>query len=118
MVLSCNDINKSFGVTNILTNVSFNINEKDKIALVGVNGAGKSTLFKIITGEFLADSGQISFAKNAKVGYFSQTLNLDETNSIFDELLTVFKDIINMEQKLRDLENKMVKVKWQKSVMF
>ena len=48
MVLSCNDINKSFGVTNILTNVSFNINEKDKIALVGVNGAGKSTLFKFL----------------------------------------------------------------------
>lgn len=107
MILSCNDINKSFGITNVLTNICFNINEKDKIALVGVNGAGKSTLFKIITGEIVADGGQIAFAKNIKIGYFSQTLNLDETNNIFDELLTVFKDVINMEQKLRELEHKM-----------
>lgn len=107
MVLSCNDINKSFGITNVLTNICFNINEKDKIALVGVNGAGKSTLFKIIIGEILPDSGQISLQKNTKIGYFSQTLNLNESNSIFDELLTVFEHIINMEQKLRELENKM-----------
>lgn len=107
MVLSCNDINKSFGITNVLTNICFNINEKDKIALVGVNGAGKSTLFKIITGEILPDSGQISLQKNTKIGYFSQTLNLNESNPIFDELLTVFEHIINMEQKLRELENKM-----------
>ena len=107
MILACNNINKAFATNNILTNISFNINEKDKVALVGVNGAGKSTLFKIITGEVSADSGEVTIPKNTKIGYFSQTLNLNEDNTIFDEFLTVFSDIINMEFKLRELEEKM-----------
>lgn len=107
MILSCNDIKKSFGVKNILSNISFNINEKDRVALVGVNGAGKSTLFKIIVGEISKDSGDINIPKNTKIGYFSQNLNLNENNSLFDELLNVFSQIINMEFKLRELEQKM-----------
>ncbi len=107
MILACNNISKSFATNNILTNISFNINEKDKVALVGVNGAGKSTLFKIITGELASDTGDITIPKNAKIGYFSQSLNLNENNTIFEELLTVFSDIINMELKLRELEEKM-----------
>lgn len=107
MVLSCNNINKSYGINNILINISFNINEKDKVALVGVNGAGKSTLFKILIGDISADSGDISMPKNVSIGYFSQNLNLNEQNSIFDELLTVFKDTIEKENMLRELEEKM-----------
>ena len=107
MILTCNNINKSFGITNVLTNISFNINEKDKIALVGVNGAGKSTLFKIITGEMSKDSGDITISKNTKIGYFSQNLSLNEDNTLFDELLTVFSETIAMENKLRELEEKM-----------
>lgn len=107
MILSCNDIKKSFGVKNILSNITFNINEKDRVALVGVNGAGKSTLFKIIIGEISKDSGDINIPKNTKIGYFSQNLNLNENNLLFDELLTVFSQIINMEFKLRELEQKM-----------
>ncbi|MBS5793312.1 MAG: ABC-F family ATP-binding cassette domain-containing protein [Clostridiales bacterium] len=107
MILSCNDIKKSFGVKNILSNITFNINEKDRVALVGVNGAGKSTLFKIIVGEISKDSGDINIPKNTKIGYFSQNLNLNENNLVFDELLTVFSQIINMEFKLRELEQKM-----------
>ncbi|WP_250277646.1 ribosomal protection-like ABC-F family protein [[Clostridium] colinum] len=109
MICACNNINKSFGITNVLTNISFNINEKDRVALVGVNGAGKSTLFKIITGEISQDSGEVIIPKNTKIGYFSQNLNLNlnEDNTLFEELLTVFSHIINMEIKLRDLEEKM-----------
>ncbi len=107
MIISCNDINKSFGINNILSNISFNINEKDRVALVGVNGAGKSTLFKIIIGQISKDSGEINIPKNTKIGYFSQTLNLNEENTIFDELLTIFSHIIDMEFKLRELEEKM-----------
>ena len=84
MILSCNDINKSFGIINVLTNISFNINKKDKVALVGVNGAGKSTLFKIIVDELSKDSGDITMPKNTKIGYFSQSLNLNEENTLFD----------------------------------
>ena len=111
MILACNDINKSFGINNILTNISFNINEKDKVALVGVNGAGKSTLFKILIGEISKDSGEINIPKNTKIGYFSQNLNVNEENTLFDELLTVFKNIIDMEFKLRELEVKMSTLK-------
>ena len=111
MILACNDINKSFGINNILTNISFNINEKDKVALVGVNGAGKSTLFKILIGEISKDSGEINIPKNTKIGYFSQNLNVNEENTLFDELLTVFKHIIDMEFKLRELEVKMSTLK-------
>ncbi len=111
MILSCNDINKSFGIINVLTNISFNINKKDKVALVGVNGAGKSTLFKIIVDELSKDSGDITMPKNTKIGYFSQSLNLNEEITLFDELLTVFSHIIDMEFKLRELEKKMSKCK-------
>lgn len=107
MILACNSINKSYGVVDILKNVSFNINEKDKVALVGVNGAGKSTLFKIITGEIPSDNGEVIIPKIATIGYFSQTLEINENNILFDELLTLFKDIIDMEEKLRVLEKEM-----------
>ena len=59
IILSCNNLNKSFGVDSILENVSFTINEGDKVGIVGVNGTGKTTLFKIISGEYGYDSGDI-----------------------------------------------------------
>lgn len=107
MILACNNIKKSYGVSDILRNITFNINEKDKVALVGVNGAGKSTLFKIITGEIQKDDGDVTMPKNTSLGYFSQTLDINEDNVLFDELLMLFEDIINMENKLRFLEKQM-----------
>ncbi|MFI3231378.1 MAG: ABC-F family ATP-binding cassette domain-containing protein [bacterium] len=107
MILACNNISKSYGVNNILNNISLNINEKEKIALVGVNGAGKSTLFKILTGELSYDDGEVIIPKNTKIGYFSQSLELDESKSIFEELLLIFKDVIDMEQRLRFIESQM-----------
>lgn len=107
MVLSCNNIKKSYGIKEILNNVSFNINEKEKVALVGVNGAGKSTLFKIINGEISKDDGEIFIPKNISIGYFSQILNINEHNTIFDELLFIFKKIIDMEFKLKEVGEKM-----------
>lgn len=111
MIIACNDICKTFGVNEILKNISFNINENDKIAIVGVNGAGKSTLFKIITGEDTKDSGEIIISKNTNIGYFSQNLDLDNNNTIFDELLTVFSYIMELEQKLSTLEKEMENTK-------
>ncbi|MBQ9604873.1 MAG: ABC-F family ATP-binding cassette domain-containing protein, partial [Firmicutes bacterium] len=107
MIIGLKDIEKSFGVDAVLKNVTFTLEEKEKTALIGVNGAGKSTLFKIITGELSADGGEIFLPKLAKVGYFSQSLEIDSEKTIYEELLTVFDDIIAIEGKLRLLEEKM-----------
>lgn len=107
MIIGLKDIQKAFGVEEVLKNVTFTLEEKEKAALIGVNGAGKSTLFKIITGEMSADSGEIFLPKTAKVGYFSQSLEIDSEKSIYDELLTVFDEVIAIEDKMRALEQQM-----------
>lgn len=107
MILALNNVSKSFGTDVILENVSFHIEEKEKTAIVGVNGAGKSTLFKLITGELSLDSGEIIIPKSAAMGYFSQSLEIDSTKTIYAELLTVFEPIMLIEQQLRDMEAQM-----------
>ena len=107
MIIGLKDIQKAFGVEEVLKNVTFTLEEKEKAALIGVNGAGKSTLFKIITGEMSADQGEIFLPKLAKVGYFSQSLEIDSEKSIYDELLTVFDEVIAIEDKMRLLEQEM-----------
>lgn len=104
VVLSCKDINKGFGIDVILENVTFNINEGERVGLIGPNGAGKSTLFKIITNQIDYDNGELFIDKNKTLGYLSQHLSLDFSNTIYDELLTVFEDLINLENKLEKLE--------------
>ena len=89
MILSCSNINKSFGTDVILKDVSFHINEHEKAAIVGINGAGKSTLLKIIVGELSADSGSVVIAKSTTVGYLSQQQDLTPGNTIWDEVLSV-----------------------------
>ena len=72
MILSCQNLSKSFGSDDIIKNVSFQINEGDKVAIVGNNGAGKSTLLKMITGELDTDAGTVVFAKDTTIGYLAQ----------------------------------------------
>ena len=93
----------------ILKNITFNIDEGEHAGLVGPNGAGKSTLFKILTKQLDADSGDMFIDKNKKVGYLSQHLSLDTNSSIYDETLSVFQDLLNLEYKLRELEEEMNK---------
>ncbi|WP_138204304.1 ABC-F family ATP-binding cassette domain-containing protein [Haloimpatiens lingqiaonensis] len=107
IILSCKDIHKSYGIDVILNKVSFNINEGDKIGLIGINGAGKSTLFKILTGDLEQDSGELFIDKSKKIGYLSQHLSLESSLTIYEEMLTVFNDLIDIEYKLNDLEVKM-----------
>jgi ATP-binding cassette subfamily F protein 3 len=104
IVLSCKNVHKSFGIDIILDEITFNVNEGEKVGFVGSNGAGKSTLFKILTGFLEHDKGEIFFDKNKKIGYLSQNLSLDSTNTIYDEMLFVFEDIIQLEKKLSELE--------------
>lgn len=106
IVLSCNNLNKSFGIDSILENVNFTVNEYDKIGIIGVNGTGKTTLFKIISGIYGYDSGDIYTSKDCEIGYLEQNTNFHSENTILEEVLEVFKDVIEMERYLRDLEHK------------
>ena len=106
IVLSCNNLNKSFGIDSILENVNFTVNEYDKIGIIGVNGTGKTTLFKIIYGIYGYDSGDIYTSKDCEIGYLEQNTNFHSENTILEEVLEVFKDVIEMEKYLRDLEHK------------
>ncbi|WP_195940692.1 ribosomal protection-like ABC-F family protein [Romboutsia sp. 1001713B170131_170501_G6] len=106
IVLSCNNLNKSFGIDSILENVSFTVNESDKIGIVGVNGTGKTTLFKVISGIYGYDSGDIYTSKDCEIGYLEQHTNFHSNNTILEEVLEVFKDLIEMENYLRNLEVK------------
>lgn len=107
MILACRNISKSFGTDQILNNVSFHVNEREKAAVIGINGAGKSTLFKIIMGELAPDDGEIIFAKGCSVGYLAQHQGLSSENSIYDEILTVKQDVIDIETRVRQLEESM-----------
>lgn len=106
IMLSCNKLYKSFGVETILEDISFSINEGDKVGIVGVNGTGKTTLFKVITGIYGYDSGDIFTSKGCKIGYLEQNTNFYSEKTIYDEVLEVFSDLIDAENELRILENK------------
>ena len=107
MVLSCNNISKEFVTGPVLKEVSFHINEHEKAAIVGINGAGKSTLLKIIMGEMSADGGDVFLSKGATVGYLAQHQEINTELTIFDVLLEVKKDILELSDKMRALEIKM-----------
>lgn len=107
MVLSCNNISKEFVTGPVLKDVSFHINDNEKAAIVGINGAGKSTLLKIIINEMSTDSGDVFLAKGAAIGYLAQHQNIDTEMTIFDVMLEVKKDILELSDKMRDLEAKM-----------
>ena len=109
IVLSCNNLNKSFGIDSILENVSFTVNENDKIGIIGVNGTGKTTLFKVISGIYGYDSGDIYTSKDCEIGYLEQNTNFHSENTIFEEVLEVFNNLIEMEKYLRNLEHQIAK---------
>ncbi len=107
MILSCNHISKAFGTDQILSEVSFHIEDQEKAAIVGINGAGKSTLLKIIVGELAADQGEVVLSKGKTLGYLAQHQDLDSSRTIYDELKEVKRPIIEMEQEIRSLELQM-----------
>ena len=107
IILSCRHLTKSFGIDEILRDITFNINEGDKVGLIGPNGEGKSTLFKILTKQLDYDSGELFLDKNKTLGYLSQNLSLDSENTIYDEMLSVFSSLTELEDKIKTLEEKL-----------
>lgn len=106
IVLSCNNISKAYVVENIIENISFTINENEKIGLIGLNGAGKTTLFNILAGNLEPGAGEIYRAKGKKLGYLKQNTIIDSNMSIMDEMLTIFDEVIKIEENLHELSHK------------
>ena len=106
-LLSVSNLNKAFGTDVILSGVSFEIQENDRVGLVGVNGSGKTTLFKLLTGELSPDSGEIYQAKNCVPGYMEQHVCRDLDRSAYSEVLTVFSGLLKEEQELEYLSQEL-----------
>lgn len=107
-ILDVQNLTLSFGENMLFDNVSFDVKEKEKVGLIGCNGAGKTSLFKIITGEYTADSGNCFIGKNVKLGYMQQH-TCSENRSVYDELISVFNDLIQLEKQLEQVNYNLTK---------
>lgn len=107
MILSVSNISKAFEENTVLNNISFHLEENDKAAIIGVNGAGKTTLLRIITNELEPDSGSVVVTKDKTVGYLSQESTVNSKNTIYEELLLSKKELVDMENRLRRMEDMM-----------
>lgn len=104
MLLQATGISKSYGIQSVLDGISLQVNEKERVGLVGVNGAGKSTFLQILAGEMSFDSGQIHKAKETTIGYLAQNSGLQSDKTIHEEMLAVFAPLIEAEAELRRME--------------
>jgi len=109
MILQLKNVGISFDGETILSNINLKVEKKEKIGLIGVNGAGKSTILKIISGDLSHEDGEVIVEKGIKVGYLKQDSGLNIENSIKDEMLEVFKELLHIEKQLRKFEEDMAK---------
>ena len=107
MILSCQNICKAFGEKVILNDASFHIEDREKAALIGCNGVGKTTLLRIIMQEISADSGTVVLARDKNIGYLAQYQDIHGHHTIYEELLTTKQHIIDMERRIRNMEQEM-----------
>ena len=107
MILSCQNISKAFLENQVLQNVSFHIEDYEKAAIVGINGAGKTTLLRIIVGEMEADSGIATLSRDKTFAYLAQNAAVDSNRTIYEELLSVKQELIDLEEKMRTCEQNM-----------
>ena len=107
MLLNVTKVSKAFPGNEVLREVSFHMEEKEKAALVGINGAGKSTLLKIMMGELPADDGSVTFAKDLSVGYLAQHQEFSANCGIFEELMAVKGDVTELDARMRASEKRM-----------
>lgn len=107
MILACHGIAKAFGEDVIVENGSFHIEDREKVALVGINGAGKSTILKMIVGELPTDAGQVILTKGKTLGYLAQHQAMKSGSTIYEEVRTSRPDILQMNQQLRDIEEEL-----------
>ncbi len=104
MILACSSLSKSFQGELLLNNITFKIDDHDKLAIIGVNGAGKSTLLRILCDEESYDSGEIHKPNDVTIGYLSQHNTIDYDMTIYEALLDVFKPLLKKQERMRELE--------------
>ena len=107
IILQANKIERSFAGEVLFDNITLQVDERDRIALVGKNGAGKSTLLKILVGEEEPTSGEINKKKDISLSYLAQDSRFESENTIYDEMLHVFDDLRRTEKQLRQMELEM-----------
>ena len=107
IILSCKDVGLEFGDVTILSNITFGINEYERVGIVGVNGAGKSSLIKIISGKYTPSSGSVFVSGDKKIGVLEQNAALESENTLIDEMLLTFPGLIEDEKRLADLASKL-----------
>ena len=107
VLLTLQDVSKSFGMNCILSGVNLTLKEGARMGLVGVNGSGKSTLMKLIAGGMQPDTGTVSLMKGAQVGLLTQQADIDSDLNVWDELARVFEPLQRMEERLREMEHEM-----------
>lgn len=110
IILQGNKIERSFSGDVLFDNINIQVDERDRIALVGRNGAGKSTLLKILVGEEAPTSGEINTKRDLNLSYLAQDSHFESSNTIYEEMLNVFSDLRADEKRLRDMEMKMAEL--------
>ena len=106
IILSANNLTKTYGVDPVLTEVSFHINQGDRIGIVGANGAGKTTLLNILSGRMSCDSGDFFVSANTNIGYLRQSDNFESEKTVYEEMLAIFTEVIEMEKELLKLSHR------------
>ena len=104
MIITCSNIKYSVGVNEILSDISFGVESGVKAGIIGANGAGKTTLFKIITGEISPDSGVVSTAKGIDIGILRQDPALNESDTVYGSVISVFNNLKRLELKISEAE--------------
>lgn len=105
IIVSANNLTKTYGIDIIFNNLSFNINENDRIGLVGVNGAGKTTLLNILSERIPYDTGEFFISNSTTIGYLQQTSQFESNNTVYDEMLSIFEEVIGLEKEITELEH-------------
>lgn len=106
-ILNTNGITVEYGTDVVLKNISFSINSGDRLGVIGVNGCGKSTLLKIIEGSFEPTSGEVFISKGLTVGMLEQNAMLESNETIYDEMLSAFRDVNNLENRIEELSHRL-----------
>ncbi len=113
IVISANQLTKLYGTDEILTGISFHINEGDRVGIVGSNGAGKSTLLNILSGETFCDSGTFYLSSDKKIGYFHQNDLFTSEKTVYEEMLSIFEPLIKMESDMEELSERIASLSGQ-----